>query len=190
MDIATWRLFSFGIDYICVRKRAREKRPGDEVVRKRPALRQIVWECQSQTWVWQACSYYIFLYFLAIDWIRKTSTMGRKKRNSEDPLDTNRRQSQTRAGQDGQARVDERPISANPLFHFLYLPSNALLRVTCCVIISFFQGKGTTVFCKLELSYKKTLLKIWLNVLNPGLNLTIFRETGPRLELHHSLEQG
>ena len=29
------------------------------------------------------------------------------------------------------------------------------------------------------LSYKKTLLKIWLNVLNPGLNLTIFRGTGP-----------
>ena len=46
--------------------------------------------------------------------IRKTSTMRRKKRNSEDPLDTNRRQSQTRAGQDDQARVDERLISANP----------------------------------------------------------------------------
>ena len=49
--------------------------------------------------------------------------------------------------------VPERPISANPglvLFDFLYLPSYALLRVTFCVIISFFQSKGTTVFCKLE----------------------------------------
>ena len=45
-----------------------------------------------------------FLYFLAIDWIRKTSTMGRKKRNSEDPLDTNRRQSQAGTGQEDQAR--------------------------------------------------------------------------------------
>ena len=27
--------------------------------------------------------------------------------------------------------------------------------------------------------YKKTLFKIWLDVLNPGLNLTIFRGTGP-----------
>ena len=47
--------------------------------------------------------------------------MGRKKRNSEDPLDTNRRQSQTRAGQDDQARVDERPISANPGLKFVPL---------------------------------------------------------------------
>ena len=99
--IATW---NWNRLYKSVRKRAREKCPGNEVVRKRPALRQIVWECQSQTWVWQGCSYYIFLYFLAIDWITKTSTMGRKKRNLGDLLDTNRRQSQIRAGQDYQAR--------------------------------------------------------------------------------------
>ena len=67
----------------------------------------------------QGCRYYIFLYFLAIDWITKTSAMGRKKRNSEDPLDTNRRQSQTCAGQDDQARVHERPISANPGLKFV-----------------------------------------------------------------------
>ena len=73
--------------------------------------------------------------------------MGRKKRNSEDPLDTNRRQSQAGTGQDDQARVHERPISTNPGLKFVPL----LLRVTCCVIISFFQGKGTTVFCKLVL---------------------------------------
>ena len=64
------------------------------------------------------------------------------------------------------------------MFHFLHLPSYALLRVTFCVTISFFPSKGTTVFCKLELHMfldKKTLLRIWLN---PRLNLTIFRGTG------------
>ena len=68
--------------------------------------------------------------------------MGRKKRNSEDPLNTNRRQSQSRAGQDDQVRVHERPISANPGLKFvaLFVFTNALLRVTCCVIISFFQA--------------------------------------------------
>ena len=49
----------------------------------------------------------------------------------------------------------------------------ALLRVTLPVIISFFRSKGTTVFCMFKL---QTLLKICLN---PGLNFTIFRGTGP-----------
>ena len=80
--------------------------------------------------------------------------MGRKKRNSEDPLDTNRRQSQTRAGQDDQARVDERPISANPGLKFVPL----FVFTFQCIAGSdmlcyhfFFRSKGTTVFCKLEL---------------------------------------
>ena len=34
---------------------------------------------------------------------------------------------------------------------FQYLPSYALLRVTFCVVISFFRIKGTTVFCKFQL---------------------------------------
>ena len=55
----------------------------------------------------------------------------------------------------------------------------------------FFKVKAQQYFVSSTymLLYKKTLFKIWLNVLNPGLNLTIFRGTGPRLELHHSLEQ-
>ena len=60
------------------------------------------------------------------------------------------------------------------MFHFLHLPSYALLRVTVCVTISFFlHSKGTTVFCKLELHVlrEKQLLKIWRN---PGLKLTNF----------------
>ena len=51
--------------------------------------------------------------------------------------------------------VSERPNSANPgfkiWFHFLYIPSYVLLRVTFCIINSFFRSQGTTVFCKLEL---------------------------------------
>ena len=68
------------------------------------------------------------------------------------------------------------------MFHFVYLPSYALLRVTLCVIISFFffRSKGTTVFCKFGYVFfdKKTVLKILLNL---GLNLTIFQGSGPRL---------
>ena len=37
------------------------------------------------------------------------------------------------------------------LFHFLYLPSYALPRLTFCVMVSLIRSKGTTVFCKLEL---------------------------------------
>ena len=65
------------------------------------------------------------------------------------------------------------------MFHFLHLPSYALLRVTVYVTISFFlHSKGTTVFCKLELHVlrEKKLLKIWRN---PGLKLTNFWGTGP-----------
>ena len=64
------------------------------------------------------------------------------------------------------------------MYHFLYLPSYALLRVTFRVIISFFRSKVTTVFWKLKLHVLsgETLLKIWLT---PGLDLTIFRGTGP-----------
>ena len=35
----------------------------------------------------------------------------------------------------------------NFFFHFLYLPPYALPGAKLCVIISFFQSKGTTVFC-------------------------------------------
>ena len=46
-------------------------------------------------------------------------------------------------------------------------------------IVTMFQSKGLTVFCKLKLHAlsKKTVLKISLN---PGLNLTIILGTGPR----------
>ena len=60
------------------------------------------------------------------------------------------------------------------MFHFLHLPSYALLRVTVCVTVSFFlHSKVTTVFCKLELHVlrEKKLLTIWRN---PGLKLTNF----------------
>ena len=66
------------------------------------------------------------------------------------------------------------------MFHFLYLPSDALLIVTFCVIISFFfEVKAQEYFVSLNYMFldKKTLLKIWLY---PGLNLTNFRGTGPR----------
>ena len=68
--------------------------------------------------------------------------------------------------------VPERPISANPGLKFV--PFLSYLEVTIS------RSKGPTIFCKLEfhvLREKNTLLKIWLN---PGLNLTVFRETGPR----------
>ena len=70
------------------------------------------------------------------------------------------------------------------MFHFLYLPSYALLRVTFCVnryCVS--QSKGLTVFCKLELHAlsKKTMRKISLN---PGLNLTILLGTGHNSSYH------
>ena len=52
-----------------------------------------------------------------------------------------------------QALVPERPISTNPglkiLFHFLYLPSYALLRKTFCVFITESRGK-TQLICKVE----------------------------------------
>ena len=65
------------------------------------------------------------------------------------------------------------------MFHFLYLPSDALLIVTFCVIISFFfEVKAQEYFVSLSYMFldKKPLLKIWLY---PALNLTIFRGTGP-----------
>ena len=66
------------------------------------------------------------------------------------------------------------------LFHFLYLHSYALLRETFCVIVSFvFEVKAQEYFVSLGYMFsdKKPLLQIWLY---PGLNLTIFRGTGPR----------
>ena len=63
----------------------------------------------------------------------------------------------------------------------------ALLKETFCVIISFFfffQVKAQQCFVSSSYMFldKKTLLKIWLN---PELNLTIFRETGPCVLIRH-----
>ena len=81
--------------------------------------------------------------------------------------------------------VSERLISANPGLKFchdiLYLrPSYALLRD--CVIILWFvfievKAQQYFVISRYMFLDKNTLLKIWLN---PGLNLTKFRGTGPR----------
>ena len=60
----------------------------------------------------------------------------------------------------------------------MYSLSYILLRVTFCAVITVTRGKGSTAFLRSSCMFldKKTLLKIWLN---PGLNLTIFRGTGP-----------
>ena len=63
--------------------------------------------------------------------------------------------------------VPENPISANPglkiLFHLLYLPSYALLRVTFYVIITDSRSKNTAVFVSSSDLFldNKTLLEIW-----------------------------
>ena len=65
------------------------------------------------------------------------------------------------------------------MFRFCFLHSYALLRVTICAFITSSRGKGSTVFCNLELHVlrRETVLEIWLT---PGLNLTIFQGTEPR----------
>ena len=60
---------------------------------------------------------------------------------------------------------------------FWILPSYVLLRGTFCVIITLTRSNSSTVLVS---SSYKTLLEI---LLNPGLNLTIFRGTGPWLLL-------
>ena len=57
------------------------------------------------------------------------------------------------------------------------LPSYVLLRGTFCVIITLTRSNSSTVLVS---SSYKTLLEILLNL---GLNLTIFRGTGPWLLL-------
>ena len=62
--------------------------------------------------------------------------------------------------------VPENPISANPglkiLFHLLYLPSYALLRVTFYVVITESRSKNTGVFVSSSDLFfdNKTLLEI------------------------------
>ena len=62
--------------------------------------------------------------------------------------------------------VPENPISGNPrlkiLFHLLYLPSYALLRVTFYVIITESRSKNTAVFVSSSDLFldNKTLLEI------------------------------
>ena len=81
--------------------------------------------------------------------------------------------------------VPERLISTNPRLKFcsffvFYLNFFVLLRVTFCLIwLPYLGAKAQQHFISLSYMFlgKKTLPKIWLN---PGLNLTIFRGTGPR----------
>ena len=82
--------------------------------------------------------------------------------------------------------VPERPISANPGLKFcstfcIYLPMHCIEQhFVLSFLFFFFRSKRTTVFWKFNYVFldKKTLLKI---LLNPGLNLTIFRGTEPSL---------
>ena len=82
-----------------------------------------------------------------------------------------------------QAPVPEKPISANPglkiLFYFciylamLFLKYNSMLSsLNLGVQTQKYFVCSSNIFL-----HKKTLRKIWLN---PGLNLSIFRGTGPR----------
>ena len=81
------------------------------------------------------------------------------------------------------APVPGRLISANPglkiLFHFYILPSYGLLRVTFSNILSLnLEVKAQQSFVSSSYMFldKKTVLKVvWLN---PGLNLTSFKEPG------------
>ena len=74
------------------------------------------------------------------------------------------------------------------MFRFCILPSCVLLKVSIlCYHYSslwYLRVKAQHYFVSLSciLLDKKTLLKIWLN---PGLNLTIFRGTGPADILMH-----
>ena len=82
-----------------------------------------------------------------------------------------------------QGPVPERPISANPglkiLFHFrIYLPMHGLEQHSVLSSLNL-EVKTPEYFVSSSDMFldKKTLLKIWVN---PGLNLTVFRGTGPR----------
>ena len=84
----------------------------------------------------------------------------------------------------GQARVPERLIGVNPglkLFPFLYF---TILCIAWGNIFCYHyctSSKGSTFFVTSSCMFldEKTVLEIWLN---PGLNFTMFRETGPRSE--------
>ena len=81
--------------------------------------------------------------------------------------------------------VPERPISANPGLKFcsvlvFFLPMYCLDYHFCVISFSYVRLKAQKHFVSSSCMFlgKKTLLKI---TLNPGLNLTAFRRTGPRL---------
>ena len=63
--------------------------------------------------------------------------------------------------------------------YFTLLPSYVMVRVTFNVIQLLYRGKkAEQYFVRLSCTflYRKLLLKVWLK---PGLNLTVFRGTGP-----------
>ena len=72
----------------------------------------------------------------------------------------------------------ERPTSSNPGLKIFVTHFVSLLRVTFYVIITVSRVKAQRYFVSSSDLFldKKTLLENWLN---PGLNLTTFRETGP-----------
>ena len=88
--------------------------------------------------------------------------------------------------------VPERPISANPglkiLFHFrIYLPMHGLEQHSVLSSLNR-EVKTPQYFVSSSDMFldKKTLLKIRVN---PGLNLTIFRGTGPRVTMPSELSK-
>ena len=83
-----------------------------------------------------------------------------------------------------QCLVPERAISANPGLKFcsifvFYLPIYCL-EYHLALTFPFLKVEAQQCFISSGCMFlgKKALLKIWIN---PGLNLTIFRGTGPRL---------
>ena len=87
--------------------------------------------------------------------------------------------------------VPERPISANQgfkiLFHFrIYLPMHCLEKHSVLSSLNL-EVKTPQYFVSSRDPFldKKTLLKIRVN---PGLNLTMFRGTGPGLRCHRSCQ--
>ena len=88
--------------------------------------------------------------------------------------------------------VPERPISANPglkiLFHFrIYPPMHCLEQHSVLSSLNL-EVKTPQYFVSSSDLFldKKTLLKIRVN---PGLNLTIFRGTGPRVTMPSELSK-
>ena len=88
--------------------------------------------------------------------------------------------------------VPERPISANPglkiLFHFrIYLPMHCLEQHSVLSSL-YLEVKTPQYFVSSSDLFldKKTLIKIRVN---PGLNLTIFRGTGPRVTMPSELSK-